>query len=116
MKSSAEVIFTGLMFIAALCGFLFFVLSITSAILRGDHQPGTCVRDPNAVGRGDNFYPPAMIVEVLSNEYITCHAYVKEKIWHSCRLSSKRLLNDLDYYVPVSCPEYELVDFEWKKK
>jgi hypothetical protein len=116
MKSSAEVIFKGLAFIAALCVFLFFVMGITQAILRGDYQPGTCVRDPNAVGRGDDFYPPSLIVETLSNQYIACRPNVDQKTWRTCLLSSKRLLNDLDYYVPVTCPEYKLVDFEWKKK
>jgi hypothetical protein len=116
MKSSAEVIFKGLAFIAALCFFLFFVMGITQAILRGDYQPGTCIRDPNAVGRGDDFYPPELIVETLDEKYITCRANVDKNVWLRCGLSSKRVLNDLDYYVPVTCPEYELVDFEWKKK
>lgn len=116
MKSSAEVIFGGLGFIAVLCLFLFVIFGVTQAILKGDYQPGTCLRDPDAIGRGDAFYSPELIVEAVDDQYIVCRANVDKQTWNYCGFSSKRLRNDSDYYVPVTCPEYELVDFEWKKK
>jgi hypothetical protein len=99
-------------------GILFLVLLAMIKETGNDtnYAAGTCVRKPEAVGRGDNFYPSELIVEVLENDYIFCFGRLDEKTWDNCHLVAKRVYNNSSLFVPIECPNYELVDFEWKKK